>query len=219
MADVAKIRSWLAQKDETPRLEFKLKYVMSGAGSSKHKDEQGQEVRGFVERLATELYKEDTIDLMKRDSVEAEALNLYQSHPFDSVLMAIEGMDRSQIAQKMHFINFVFGHFFKDVGLHYVKGLAKLTEVDLIDLGIKFAKDNKDIKRNMYFHTGSQDTVSPPYLNNKIVDGIIAADESNRGLITRQSRSGEGHLSLIERIELGYDIKRNSMPLASVAVE
>ena len=44
MADVAKIRSWLAQKDETPRLEFKLKYVMSGAGSSKHKDELGKDI-------------------------------------------------------------------------------------------------------------------------------------------------------------------------------
>jgi hypothetical protein len=44
MADVAKIRSWLTQKDETPRLEFKLKYVMSGAGSSKHKDELGKDI-------------------------------------------------------------------------------------------------------------------------------------------------------------------------------
>ena len=31
MANVAKIKSWLAQKDETPRLEFKLKYVFDGA--------------------------------------------------------------------------------------------------------------------------------------------------------------------------------------------
>lgn len=44
MADVAQIKSWLAQRDETPRLEFKLKYVFAGPGSAKHKDELAKDI-------------------------------------------------------------------------------------------------------------------------------------------------------------------------------
>ena len=44
MADVAQLKAWLAQKDETPRLEFKLKYLLAGPGSSKHKDELGKDI-------------------------------------------------------------------------------------------------------------------------------------------------------------------------------
>jgi hypothetical protein len=44
MADVAQIKAWLAQKDETPRLEFKLKYVLTGPGGSKQKDELGKDI-------------------------------------------------------------------------------------------------------------------------------------------------------------------------------
>lgn len=44
MADVAEIKAWLAQKDETPRLEFKLKYVFTGQGGPKHRDELGKDL-------------------------------------------------------------------------------------------------------------------------------------------------------------------------------
>lgn len=44
MTDVAQIKSWLAQRDETPRLEFKLKYVFAGPGGSKHKDELAKDI-------------------------------------------------------------------------------------------------------------------------------------------------------------------------------
>src|ERR1044072_2462303 len=39
MVDVAQIKAWLSQRHETPRLEFKLKYVLTARGTSKHKDE------------------------------------------------------------------------------------------------------------------------------------------------------------------------------------
>ena len=48
MTTVAQIKAWLARKNETPRLEFKLKYVLAGAGSSKHKDELGKDVIGLA---------------------------------------------------------------------------------------------------------------------------------------------------------------------------
>jgi hypothetical protein len=44
MVDVGQIKEWLAKKDETPRLEFKLKYVLAGPGNSKHKDELGKDI-------------------------------------------------------------------------------------------------------------------------------------------------------------------------------
>lgn len=48
MVDVQKVRSWLAQKDETPRLEFKLKYVLAGPGNSKHKDELAKDIMALA---------------------------------------------------------------------------------------------------------------------------------------------------------------------------
>lgn len=48
MTDAAKTKNWLAQRDETTRLEFKLKYVLAGPGSSKHKDELAKDIMALA---------------------------------------------------------------------------------------------------------------------------------------------------------------------------
>lgn len=48
MSDAAEIRGWLARKDETLRLEFKLRYVLSGPAKAKHKDELGKDIMALA---------------------------------------------------------------------------------------------------------------------------------------------------------------------------
>jgi len=48
MTNAAQIKEWLTKKDETPRFEFKLKYLLAGPGSSKHKDELGKDIMALA---------------------------------------------------------------------------------------------------------------------------------------------------------------------------
>lgn len=48
MVERAELKRWLALKDETPRHEFKLKYVLKGQGSSKHQDELAKDVMALA---------------------------------------------------------------------------------------------------------------------------------------------------------------------------
>lgn len=44
MVEVAELRRWLAEKDETPKREFKLKYLLTGQGRSKYLDELAKDI-------------------------------------------------------------------------------------------------------------------------------------------------------------------------------
>jgi hypothetical protein len=48
MVEAAELRKWLAEKDETPRREFKLRYVLAGPGNNKHKDELAKDVMSLA---------------------------------------------------------------------------------------------------------------------------------------------------------------------------
>jgi hypothetical protein len=48
MIEAAELRQWLGEKDETPRREFKLKYVLAGPGNNKHKDELAKDVMSLA---------------------------------------------------------------------------------------------------------------------------------------------------------------------------
>lgn len=48
MVEPAELKRWLALKDETPKHEFKLKYVLKGQGSGKHQDELAKDVMSLA---------------------------------------------------------------------------------------------------------------------------------------------------------------------------
>lgn len=48
MVEPAELKRWLALRDETPRHEFKLKYVLKGQGSGKHQDELAKDVMALA---------------------------------------------------------------------------------------------------------------------------------------------------------------------------
>jgi hypothetical protein len=118
--------------------------------------------------------------------------------------MDIEGMDNSSLMQWEDSVSFQVGQLAKDVGLHYVKGLARVSILDAAILGTQCTRANKGCR--IYFSGGSLDTLSDPKDVQEVVSEIRVGD----GESYQQIRPGEGHLSLIQPIELGYDILQKS---------